>query len=139
MWFRIAYRHPAIGFSPEPLAVYHLSVPGSIVKKYRKVPVYAAFIERHFDLAKQAGAVDAFRPAAAFIMRRWIRGMLFEGRKDEIRELTSRFSECFSTRYRALIYLLTIWPGLTRVTLRLLSRIVRTFHLRRRVVPPPPK
>ena len=137
MWLRIAYRYPAIGFSCEALAIYHLSIADSIVKKYRRAAVYTDFIKRHLAIATEAGVLVQFRPAAGFMMRRWIRGLLFGGRKTEIRQMLQQFPECFSIGYRMLIYSLTVWPPLTAFALRLLSKIVRTLKLRRRVVAPP--
>jgi glycosyltransferase involved in cell wall biosynthesis len=139
MWLRIAYQYPAIGFSCEPLAVYHLSVADSIVKKYRTNAVHADFIQRHLAFAQQKGALEQFEPAAAFMMRRWIRAMLFEGRKAEIRELLKRFPKIFSPVYCGLIFALTVFPDLTASCLRLLSRIIRRLKLRRRVTRRPPR
>ncbi|MHC5098093.1 MAG: glycosyltransferase family 2 protein, partial [Planctomycetota bacterium] len=34
MWFRIAYRHPKVGYLTTPLAIYHRGVADSIVKKH---------------------------------------------------------------------------------------------------------
>lgn len=139
MWFRIAYQYPQIGFSPEPLAVYHLSVADSIVKKYRLVSLYADFIQRHLTLAEEQGTLQQFRPAAAFMMRRWIRGMLFEERKAEIRELLKRFPHLFSPLYRSLIYAVTVFPGVTVFGLHLASKIIRALKLRRRITRRPPR
>ncbi len=139
MWLRVAYRYPQIGYCHQPLAVYHLSVSGSIVKKYRLLSVYADFMQRHFDIAVREGAVDAFLPAAAAIMRRWIRGMLFEGRKAEIRQMIRQFPQAFSPAYRGWIYTLTIFPRVTAITLHGLSRLIRLLRLRRRVTRRPAK
>jgi glycosyltransferase involved in cell wall biosynthesis len=133
LWLRIAYRYPRLGFSAEPLGVYHLSPENSLMKKCRKSVIYTDFIQRHLALAQQQGVLCQFKPAAGFMMRRWIRGMLFSGRKSEIRELLSRFPGSFSFFYRILMYGLTVFPGLTVWTLKLTSRIVRALKLRRRV------
>ncbi len=139
MWFRIACRHPRVGFSPEPLAVYHLSTKSSLMKTQKNAAVYAAFMERHAEFARQGGVLDDFLPAAGAVMRLWIRGMLFEGRKDQIRRLLRQFPQCFSVRYRGTIYSLTVFPSLTVSVLRMLSKIIRTLKLRRRAVPKPSK
>jgi glycosyltransferase involved in cell wall biosynthesis len=139
MWLRIAYRYPAIGFSSEPLAIYHLSPANSIVKKYRKTAIHADFMTRHFQLAESQGVLDPFLPAAGAIMRRWIRGMLFEGRKEEIRELLTRFPQAFTPFYRGLIGMLTLCPSLTARLLHGLSKGIRAGRFRRRVTRRPAK
>ncbi|MHC5199098.1 MAG: glycosyltransferase family 2 protein [Planctomycetota bacterium] len=132
-WLRVAYLHPEVGFIAEPLAVYHFDNSQSGQQMHRRERFQVDFIERHFKLAEQAGMTDAFRPAAVFMARRWIRSMLFEGRKAEIRELLNRFSQSFSSGYRCLIYTMTVFPSLTVFGLRAVSKIVRALKLRRRV------
>lgn len=138
MWLRIAYRYPKIGFSAEPLAIYHLSVADSIIKKYRTADIYTDFIERHLSIAEREGMLQLFRPAAGFMMRRWIRGMLFEARKSEIRKLIGRFPELFARPYRMLMFGLTQFPIFTARVLHLLSKIIRIWKLRRHITPKPP-
>lgn len=139
MWLRIAYRYPQVGFSCEPLAIYHLSTENSIVKKYRTTAVYTDFMDRHFEIAQTEGVLPQFLPAAGTIIRRWIRGMLFEGRKEDIRVLLNRFPQAVSPLYRSFIYALTVFPGGTAAVLHLLSKIIRRFRLRRRLTRPPQK
>ena len=139
MWLRIGYRYPKVGFSPKPLSIYHLRVNDSLMTASRSQSLYAAFIERHFEIAETEGVLDDFLPAAGAIMRRWIRGMLFEGSKDEIRRLLNRFPQAFSPFYRGLIYVLTIFPTVTAFFLHLLSKLIRILHLRRRLKRPPQK
>ena len=138
VWLRIAYPYPTVGFSAEPLAIHHLSPENSLMKQVRRAGLYTGFIERHIALAQKEKMVGEFKPAAAFMMRRWIRGMLFEGRKAEIRELLNRFPRFFSPGYRCLMYVATVFPALTVSGLRLISRIIRALKLRRRVTRRPP-
>ena len=138
LWLRIGYRYPQVGFIPESLSIYHLTVPDSLMTAARSQSLYTRFIDRHFDITQSAGKREDFVPAAGAIMRLWIRGMLFEGRKAEIRELLNRFPGCFSRGYRLLLTALTIFPNLTLSGLRLLSGVVRIFRLRRRVTRRPP-
>jgi glycosyltransferase involved in cell wall biosynthesis len=127
-WLRVAYLYPQVGFIPEPLAVYHFDNPQSGKQMHSNERFHADFIEKHFRLAEQAGMMNDFRPAAAFAMRRWIRGMLFSGRKSEI----------FSPAYRSLIYAVTTCPRATVFCLHCLSKVVRALKLRRRVTRRPP-
>jgi glycosyltransferase involved in cell wall biosynthesis len=139
MWLRISYRYPRIGFVVEPLSVYHLSIADSLMTAKAPESLYTHFIQRHLELAQAEGKMEIFQPAAGAIMRCWIRGMLFDGRKTEIRELLHLFPSGFSPVYRGLFYLLTIWPGMTVFLLRLLSTLIRAFKLRRRVTRRPAK
>ena len=138
LWLRIAYRYPKIGFSSEPLATHYLFSENTLMTTNRQTGLYARFMERHLSISAQQGVLEQFRPAAAFTMRRWIRGMLFSGRKAEIRQLLSRFPQLCSVGYRLVIYSLTAFPSLTVGGLRLLSKVVRTLKLRRRVTRRPP-
>ena len=139
LWLRIAYRYPKVGFLPQPLVIYHIGVPDSLMRAYRPESLHVSFIDRHLRIAQAENMLDAFQPAAAFMMRRWVRGMLFEGRKAEIRESLNRFPILFSFFYRRAVYLLTIFPTFTAGLCHGLSRFIRFFRLRRKVVRKPSK
>ena len=132
-WLRVAYLHPKVGFVAEPLAIYHFGVTATGSQTNRSERDCMRFIERHFELARHYDILEAFRPVAAFTMRRWIRGLLFEGRKTEIRQMLTCFPNSFSFFYRVSIYCLTVFPKLTVSILRLLSKIIRGLKLSRRV------
>ena len=138
LWLRIAYHYPRVGFSGNALAIYHLSPKKSLMKQTRRAGLYADFIQRHIELSRKEGMLEQFQPAAAFMMRRWIRGMLFKGRKAEIRELLKRFPQLFPPGYSGLIFSLTVFTGVTASCLHLLSKIIRMLKLRRRVTRRPP-
>lgn len=137
LWLRIAYRYPKVGFSPQPLVIYHMGVPNSLMRIHRPESLHISFIGRHLKIAQTENMLDTFLPAAAFMARRWIRGMLFEGRKAEIRELLDRYPMVFSSFYRRAVYLLTIFPAFTAGICHGLSRFIRFFGLRRKVVRKP--
>ena len=137
LWLRIAYRYPKLGFVAEPLSVYRLSTPESLMKKSRNTIAYLELMKRQVAIARQEEMLGPFKPAAAFIMRRWIRGMLFDGSKEGIRALINQFPDFFSLSYRNLIYCLTIYPALTARLLRCLSKIVRALKLRKHLTLPP--
>jgi hypothetical protein len=80
MWFRIAYRHPAIGFIPEPLAVYHLDIPGSIVKAHTDPLIIEKFLRRHFTMAEQFGKAADFQPCAVKILG-WCLSLLIQQKR----------------------------------------------------------
>jgi hypothetical protein len=106
---------------------------------FNGINIYGDMVERNLKEAFSLNRLDVFRPAVSFIMRRWIRSMLFGARKTEIRELLKRFPESFSPAYRALIHAVTVFPGLTAFGLHLASKIIRALKLRRRVVRRPAK
>ena len=137
LWWRIAYRHPRIGFVVEPLAVYYLDIAGSITKPVPRGSLYTDLIERHLVLAGQAEAAGRFGPFISTMLKRWLRAMLFDSQKDDIRLLLQKFPYLLSPSYRIGMTALTQYPGVTAGFLRMISKIVRLFRLRRRVVIPP--
>ncbi len=137
LWWKIAYRHPQIGYIAEPLAVYHVSSPDSLTKKAADVGLFAGFIRRHLQLAAQYGRAGVVRPALASMLRLWIRGLLFEGRGRDIRTLLNEFWALVPAWYRCWMGLMTVCPAMTAWCCRLISRVVRAFGLRRRVVAAP--
>ena len=137
MWWRIAYRYPRIGFCPEPLAVYHLDVPGSVIRRYYEASILGELIERHVQLSQRHGMAEAFRPVASHFLRLWTRGMLFNDRIGQIRPLLRRFPALTSRGWRCLMWLLTVCPPLTRWACRVLSSVVRRLRLRQSVVRSP--
>jgi len=134
MWWRIAYRRPKIGYLAEPLAVYHLDVEGSIIRKYRDAEISCELIARHLELAGEHGRLADFEPCAVYLLRRWMRAMLFDARSRDIRTMLSRFSDLLPRSYRAFMWLLTAFPEATAAGCRLISMVVRLLGLRRRPV-----
>lgn len=137
LWWRIAYRHPRIGFAVEPLSVYYLDIAGSITKPPASGGLYVDLIQRHLRLAEQCGASERFRPFAGVMLKRWIRAMLFDRQTEDIRRLLQTFPFLFSRLYRVRMMILTQFPNATAFVLRGVSRLVRLLRLRRRVVIPP--
>ncbi len=134
MWWRIAYRWPKIGYLAEPLAVYHLDVEGSIIRKYKDSDISRDLIQRHLELARQHGRTDDFRPCAIYLLRRWMRAMLFEARGREVRAMLSQFGDLLPRPYKAFMWAMTAFPKITAAGCRMISRIVRLLGLRKRLV-----
>ena len=134
MWWRIAYRWPKIGYLAEPLAVYHLDVEGSIIRRHKDGAISRDLIQRHLELARQHGRVDDFRPCATYLLRRWMRSMLFDEQPREIRAMIRQFGDLLPAAYKALMWILTAFPKTTAAGCRLISRIVRLLGLRKRLV-----
>jgi glycosyltransferase involved in cell wall biosynthesis len=136
-WWRIAYRHPRMGYVSEPGAIYHLTIPQSISKKKTGWEHYADLIHRHLVLSRDYDQEEEFSFFAGKLLIGWMRSMLFGAQGDDIRQLLREFRDLIPLRYRCLMYGLTVFPQLTRAMCLILSKIIRTLRLRRQVVPPP--
>jgi len=137
MWFRIAYRWPRIGYLRRPLAIYHLERPGCLSRQFTPVSLYAELIDRQLGFAARFDQLTAFKPVATHLLRRWMRSMLFDARHQDIRTLMTQFDDLLPRRYQSLMRLLTAFPRATAMGCHLISRLVRTFRLRRRLQRPP--
>jgi glycosyltransferase involved in cell wall biosynthesis len=138
MWVRFACRHPAIGYVPEEGAIYYLDRPGSLMlatPNTEKMKVNCGLLDNHIAMARQSGRYEAFMSCAEFMLRRWIRGLLFyRSEKPIIRYMLGRYRDILPAGYRSAIWALTIWPALTAEICHAISRLARMFKLRRRVV-----
>jgi glycosyltransferase involved in cell wall biosynthesis len=139
LWWRIAYRYPQVGFVCEPTAIYHVGVAQSSTKKTADVAVYIHPIRRHLEMSEQAGRRQAFSAVAQKYLRLWIRGMLFEARGEDVRQLLNEFPELYPYWYHVWMNLLAAFPRLTAAGCHAISFVVRRLRLRRRVVAPPAK
>ena len=141
MWFRIAMQWPRIGFIPQPVAVYHLQRPGSLMDfthSAKRLEVICDILERSAALAKEHNRMDKFAPCAGFLLRRIIRSSLFEYRMAQlVKDMVRRFDTFLSPGYKKRTLFLAQSPRGTAFVLHAVSRIVRVFNLRRRVVRPP--
>ena len=99
MWFRIAYKWPAIGFISQPLAVYHAQIPKSITKTHKESKIIGDLVERHFELSRRFEKYDEYLPCGIRMLQTWMRELVQEERWKEILELTDRFEELFSKRF----------------------------------------
>ncbi len=138
-WWRIAYRYPQIGYVAESGAIYHLTIPQSISKKKAKWEHYAELLHRHLGYSRNNGQEESFSFFAGTLLKGWLRSMLFEARRDDIRHLLREFSGLIPLWYRCLMCGLTVFPHVTQKLCLLASRVIRILHLRRRVVVPPPR
>jgi glycosyltransferase involved in cell wall biosynthesis len=139
LWWKIAYRHPAVGFAAEPVAIYHLGTPQSLNKNQMAGRFFADLVRRHLALAERHHRQDAFRPLAAWLLRGWMRSMLFDAQAADIRLLLDEFGTLFPAGYRLWMRGLTAFPNATAAGCHTISKIIRRLKLRRRVVSPPKK
>jgi glycosyltransferase involved in cell wall biosynthesis len=96
LWLRMAYRGARIGYVFQPLAVYHMGVAGSILKAHRQAEHIEQFLQRHFQLAEQAGMAEAFRPCAAQMLGWWVGQRMAEGDGRQMRYLLNKYKHLFS-------------------------------------------
>lgn len=143
MWFRLAMRWPRVGFVSEPIAVYHLHRPGSLIHDMatgqRQEVIYDMF-ERTIELARQHGRMEDFRPCLVFCLHRRIRSNLFEYKTAHlVREILIRFDQHLSVSYKMVIRLLAKFPRATAAVMHLISKTIRLFNLRKNVLRRPRK
>lgn len=134
MWWRIAYRYPKIGYLTEPLAIYHLDIQGSIIRKHTDGAISLELIHRHLELAQEHNRIDDFKPCAVRLLRGWMRSMLFDEQAEEIQMMIRQFGDLLPRPYKALMWILTAFPKTTAAGCRIISRIVRFLGLRKRLV-----
>ncbi len=137
MWFRIAFRSPRIGFISKPLAIYHLGISQSLSRQPAPAKDYCDLIWRLMELAKAENRLDAFEPCAAYLLRGWMRGMLFSARGSDIRQILEQFEKLFGPGYRILMRFLTVFPKLTAMGCHMVSRFVRVLRIRKELVRKP--
>ncbi len=129
MWFRIAYRHPKVGYMRRPLAVYHRGVLNSIVKKHTMPELVIDFIHRHLKLAQEHGCSDTFRPVARAITKMWIHRSWEDERAYKIRLILRELGFLLPTGYKMAVYLLTVFPGLTLRCMPMLRKLNKWLKL----------
>jgi glycosyltransferase involved in cell wall biosynthesis len=111
LWFRIAYQFPKIGYLPEPLAVYHLDTPESSTKINDEVDFMVNLIDRQLKISAQFGRQDAFKPCVRHMLSVWIRQLLGQKRRDDVKILLNKFGEYISRRFqREICFRLTCPP-----------------------------
>ncbi len=138
LWWKIAIKYPKIGYAIEPGSIYYIDVGEGHVSKSGEVDTFIEVIQEHLAIAKKSGQEKRYEPFAAWQLARWMRSMLFSARKADIRKLLKEFSAILPATVKLRYYSLTIFPGLTKQACHLISKFVRTFKLRRRVVNKPP-
>jgi glycosyltransferase involved in cell wall biosynthesis len=132
MWFRIAFDYPDIGIVYEPLAVYHLDTPDSLIKsRSQDVEAMVDFLSRNLRLAEQHGKAAEFGPCASLLLRKWIRGMLFARLGPQARRLSREFGHLLKWYFRMFVWAATLCPGLTAAVLHSISHLARAVGLRR--------
>ena len=137
LWWRIGYRQPKLGCVNRPLAVYHMGIPLSLSVTPQKWGQYSEMIERHLILANELGRSDDLRPCAAYVLRKWLRGMLFDSQGEEIRRMLRQFPNLLPGWYKVVMWCLTVFPRVSAAGCHTISWIVRRLRLRKKLVRKP--
>lgn len=136
MWYRISYSFATVACSPEPNLIYYMDRPGTLTETWKdtKTEALIELISRHLPMARNAGLAEDFERLTGMQVQSWIRAELFRERPDLIRRMLDEFRAFLPGGFVVLIRILMICPGLTRRGCHLISRIVRRFGLRKRVI-----
>jgi glycosyltransferase involved in cell wall biosynthesis len=138
MWLRIAYKWPDVGYVPEEGAIYYLDRPGSLMHgtaNPEKTRTNCSIMDKHIALSQAMGRHDEFSRCAQFMLRVWIRGLLFyRYEKPDIMYMITRYHDLLPAWYRWWIRCLMLWPWGTAQVCHIISAVVRTLGLRRQVI-----
>lgn len=122
MWWRIAFRYPAIGYLPEPLVVVHLDVEVAASTKTRLAakqrPWTGELITRHLKLASEQGRLEAFKPYARKRVCKKLIEIVYHGHKKNARSIVKQFHDFFPWYWRLGTYVLTVFPKVTSTAAR---------------------
>lgn len=126
---RIAYRWPKIGYIREPLSINHFGRSGSIreLNKYQLKQRFD-FLQRHLELSAQHGRLDAFRPCARMLLRRWVREIINTGQFADVDEIPSEVESLMPKSMLREMRLCRAFPRLMPALFKLyfgLKRLVR--------------
>ena len=133
LWWRIAFENPAIGYCPEPLAIYHMDIPLSISQGLRPLGHLVDLLEHNFAIAQNCNQQYRLAIVASHMVKCWIRAAFFEGRHKEINILMNHFDNLLSQRFKTIAKLMLTLGPLTTYSLRTLSSINRKFLIRRKI------
>jgi len=137
LWCRIAFRWPQIGYNTQPLAIYHMGVPDSLMRENVEVKIYSQFIDRNLKLAAKYDRLEDFNPFASYLLQLWMRAQLFSGDSQGLRHLLDRHADLVPSGFRRLMRIAAVFPRTSKAAGKFLSRLVRRLRLRRRVTRKP--
>ncbi|MHC4784098.1 MAG: glycosyltransferase family 2 protein [Planctomycetota bacterium] len=129
LWFRVAYRHPVIGYLSEPLAIYHRGVENSIIKKYLDPFIICDFLDRHLELSKKFNSSERFRPVATLLLKNWIHRCWADERIFVVRGMVKRNGYLLPKGYKVVFYILTIFPRITLMCMPVFRKINKILKL----------
>ncbi len=135
LFWKIALRHPQIGYSVEPLSTYHLDIYDPSLDKRRKEAKHGKsereIVFKHMRLSQEAGRFNAFKPCASKMMKNRLLVMLFHGYANDADQTLSQFPELFPRYWKVAGKLATRFPKATSATMHGLAYINRLLGLER--------
>ena len=91
LWFRLAYKHPAAGYIPIPLAVYNTETPNSNVKRFTDISHICNIIDRHLSLSAEQNCRSEFQQCIYPIVHDWILKLSTQRRHHDMLALLNRY------------------------------------------------
>ena len=139
LWWRIALKYPSFGYIPEPIAIYHLGIEGSLIQSQKDFSLCRRMIRKHLTESQKTPHEESVKTCSVMMLKRWMRSMLFNKRTGEIQKMLTEFNDLFSPSYKWMMRLLVSQPAMTARCLRLVSRIVRFLKIRQQLTRKPKK
>lgn len=139
LFWRIARKYPTMGYVPQPIAIYHLGIEGSLIQSRTDYTAHRRMLREHVNAAKNTECSTDITGCARFMLRRLIRSMLFNRETNEIHQMLTEFSDVLPGWYIFGIRGLTVFPGLTTSILRFISFVLRLFRVRKTLTRKPKK
>ncbi len=139
LWYRIAYRRYPIGFISQPLATYHMNIANSITQVQKKIDLLIELAQRHLKLSEAFDRRKDYEKVLQRQAKRWTRSLLFDNDPQEIRKIFKNFGYLLPSHFVLFIRLLIIFPKATANTCHMISRFVRYFNLRKKIIRRPSK
>ena len=117
MWCRITFKFPKFGFIPEPLAIAHLDAQDPLRVKIRidnKGGIYYhKMIKNLYPVAEKHNCLPEYTAFVRFFLQKALVEAIFNGFKEEARNIVKTYKNLFPWYCGTGIYLLTIFPRLT--------------------------
>ena len=99
LWFKIAYTHPAVGYIPQPLAIYNTETPNSNVKKFTDISYICNLLDIHIKLSKKHNRHDDFAICVHPIVHDWVLKLTNQQRHADTRHLLKRYRQYLPPSY----------------------------------------
>jgi hypothetical protein len=125
MWWRIAMRHPLIGYSPEPGFVYHKDTPGSLTKGEPTRDLQLRNVLLNMQRARDLGPDVAARALPA--LRKLAKGYLMRGAAGLVQlspELAAEALRVFPLRWQEHLQLRALSAARPALARKLLHRLL---------------
>lgn len=131
LWWKIAYRWPQIGFTPEPMAQYFIQRAGSLTtgKTWRdKTTIFERLIAVHLDMSRQFDRDAAFRDRLAYMLQWWLRNLQKEKANDIIRRWLRDYGDLLPAGFRRRAFLRARFPRLASFALFFFNGLYNWRH-----------